>query len=384
MFKKKKGLLSLAGAAILSVGAISSNTGQTAQAATSEIQLTKNSFVYTKQGVRKSKKTLRKGQSVTVYGITNIKGKKYYRLSKGRYIKAANADKTHSSHTSDAYQVTVTKTAAVFNAKGKFVGETLRVGTNVLSYGTIKIKGYQYYKLGSNRYILTSMATKNSVDNNNGQNENGSTDNPTSNNKQPQLPGKSDKPTQQEIDKLLANSNDELGYVVYFSDDQLAQVQQHLWEKIQKYRIENGYPAFKSDSELDSFIKKVSSTSDNMFSYADDINSADIGKYLPNLTSKGMNAVRAVDNYRYYGNYLGAPAVFNIKDRNPEHVATEIFNSLKSDDYYNRTILGKNDQLSFGSLGLNYYWDGRSSCVGLVFAEVTGSSSDWANYYNQK
>ncbi|MCT6821461.1 MAG: hypothetical protein M3Z91_00725, partial [Lactobacillus apis] len=77
-----------------------------------------------------------------------------------------------------------------------------------------------------------------------------------------------DKPTPEEVRSLLANSNDKLGYAVYFSDSQLAQVKNHLWEKIQAYRVEKGYPAYKSNLELDSFIKKVSSTTDNMFIYA--------------------------------------------------------------------------------------------------------------------
>lgn len=105
-------------------------------------------------------------------------------------------------------------------------------------------------------------------------------------------------------------------------------------------------------------------------------------KAAPLYDANGMNAVQAVDNYKYYGNYLGAPAVFNIKDRNPEHVAIEIFNSLKNDPYYESKILGLFDKKAFGALGLNYNWSGTSSTVGLVFIEVAGTSSDWANYYN--
>ncbi|MDF7639110.1 SLAP domain-containing protein [Lactobacillus sp. ESL0791] len=52
-----------------------------------KIKLKKNSKVFTKYGKSKGKKLLKKGHTYTVYG------KKYYRLSKSRYIKAVNAKK---------------------------------------------------------------------------------------------------------------------------------------------------------------------------------------------------------------------------------------------------------------------------------------------------
>ena len=323
---------------------------------------------------------MKKGQVFTTHGTVKIKGKKYYCLSKSRYIKSANAFAiSDQGKANTGFQITLTKPAMIFNSKCVSTGKLISAGTQKVAYGTIKIKGHLFYKLGNNQYILASTVKSSDTTSNTGKDKNsdssGSIDTGQSERR--------DKPTPEEVRSLLANSNDKQGYAVYFSDSQLAQVKNYLWEKIQAYRVEKGYPAYKSNVELDTFIKKVSSTADNMFFYADDINSADIKKYLPTLTSKGVNAIRSVDNYKYYGNYLGAPAVFNIKDRNPEHVATEIFESLKNDNYYDETILGKDDKLSYGSLGLNYYWDGNSSCVGLVFIEVTGSSQEWKDFYNQ-
>lgn len=382
--KRKKYIAILLGIALLGISLNSKQSPafltQTATAATTMVQLKHNAYVYTKRGVPKHGKSLKKGQVLTTRGTINIKGKKYYCLSKTRYIKSTNATATsNQGKANNGFQITLTKPAMIFNSKFVSTGKLISAGTQKVAYGTTKIKGYLFYKLGNNQYILASTAKSSGTATNTEKDKTSdSTDKIDTG-----LSEQSDKPTPKEVRSLLANSNDKQGYAVYFSDSQLAQVKNYLWEKIQAYRVEKGYPAYKSNLELDSFIKKVSSTTDNMFSYADDINSADIKKYLPTLTSKGMNAIRAVDNYKYYGNYLGAPAVFNIKDRNPEHVAAEIFESLKSDDYYDRTILGKDDKLSYGSLGLNYYWDGNSSCVGLVFIEVTGSSQEWKDFYNQ-
>lgn len=310
--KRKKYIAILLGIALLGISLNSKQSPasltQTANAATTMVQLKHNAYVYTKRGVRKHGKSLKKGQVFTTRGTINIKGKKYYCLLKTRYIKSANATAT-SNHgkANNGFQITLTKPAMIFNSKFVSTGKLISAGTQKVAYGTAKIKGYLFYKLGNNQYILASTAKSSD-----------STDKIDTG-----LSERSDKPTPKEVRSLLANSNDKLGYAVYFSDSQLAQVKNHLWEKIQAYRVEKGYSAYKSNLELDSFIKKVTSKSANMIIYADDINGADLEKHLPSLASKGMNAIRAVDNYKYYGNYLGAPAIFNIKDRNPEHVAAK-------------------------------------------------------------
>ena len=49
-----------------------------------------NAYVYDKNGKRKKHKALKKNHSVTVHGKKNIHGKKYYKIGKNKYIKAAN------------------------------------------------------------------------------------------------------------------------------------------------------------------------------------------------------------------------------------------------------------------------------------------------------
>lgn len=381
----RKMLTSIAGVALLGIGSASLSSEsnpiafvQTVNAATTKVQLKSNAYVYTKRGVRKRVKSLKKGRVLKSYGLVTIKGKKYYNIGKGRYIKKANVLKTSGNTASSTFLIQLTKEAPVYDANGKATGTIFKKGLVEAVQGKTLINGSQYYVLKGNKYINASDAivlgetTPITPGNSNDKDKNQLED----------TGSRRDKPTQKEIDRLLANSNDKLGYAVYFSDSDLAQVRAALWEKIQNYRSANGYATYKSSPELDAFISKVSSTTDNMFIYADDINSGEVAQYLPTLASNGMSAVQAVDNYKYYGNYLGAPAVFNIKDRNPEHVATEIFNSLKNDPYYESKILGLFDERAYGALGLNYNWDGDRSTVGLVFIEVSGTSSSWRNYYN--
>ncbi|AWM73080.1 hypothetical protein DKL56_00420 [Lactobacillus apis] len=381
----RKVLTSIAGIVLLSIGSVSLSSEsssiasvQKLNAATTKVQLKSNAYVYTKRGVRKRVKSLKKGRILNAYSLVTIKGKKYYNIGKGRYIKKTNVQKTSSNTASSAFLIQLTKTSPIYDANGRSTRNTFKKGLVIAVKDKKLINGGQFYALKGNKYISASDAIVlgettpikpgNSNDKDNNQLED--------------TASRRDKPTQKEIDKLLADNSDKLGYAVYFSDSELAQIRTSLWQKIQNYRSSNGYAPYKSSSELDTFIAKVSSSTDNMFLYSEDINNGDVAQYLPTLASNGMSAVQAVDHYKYYGNYLGAPAVFNIKDRNPEHVATEIFNSLKNDPFYECKILGLFDERAYGALGLNYNWDGERSTVGLVFIEVAGTSSDWTNYYN--
>ena len=58
------------------------------------VRLRKASYRYTRKGKRVSKKLLKKGSYVKINGKTyRIKGKKYYRIAKNRYIRAVNVVK---------------------------------------------------------------------------------------------------------------------------------------------------------------------------------------------------------------------------------------------------------------------------------------------------
>ena len=73
----------------------SSTTNSTKPKAKSrKVKLRKASYQYTHKGKRASKKKLKKGSIVKINGKTyRIKGKKYYRIAKNRYIRAVNVVK---------------------------------------------------------------------------------------------------------------------------------------------------------------------------------------------------------------------------------------------------------------------------------------------------
>lgn len=78
---------------LLGLSIISSpKTTQAAEASTSpRIQLRHNAYVYSAKGKRKSKFSLKRGTYFQTLGQKSIRGKKYYKIGKGKYIKFNNA-----------------------------------------------------------------------------------------------------------------------------------------------------------------------------------------------------------------------------------------------------------------------------------------------------
>ncbi len=54
------------------------------------VQLRQNSYVYSSKGSRKSKVSLKRGKYLKTYGKKSIKGKVYYNIGNGRYVKKIN------------------------------------------------------------------------------------------------------------------------------------------------------------------------------------------------------------------------------------------------------------------------------------------------------
>ncbi|RMC38124.1 hypothetical protein F5ESL0236_07780 [Lactobacillus sp. ESL0236] len=399
---KKRVLISLASAALLSVGAVGighvqgADAPQTVQAAKKakafKVKLTKNAVVYSSRGKRKTKKTLKKGHVYPAYGKKTIRGKKYYKLSHGRYIKVNTAsfiveesnptpikpDNTNTSATSsttDDFKVTIINPARIYDSNGKKTAFTANKGTFRTVTGSKVINGAKYYKIGDNSYILASDTEKgidNSVPNHFGE---------------PEAP---DKPTDKEWQHILHRYATEPDYdqIIYFSDSELAQIKNYLWQDIQNYRVEQGLPAYKTNVELDSLISKICASSDKMWDYEQDLAGATkitLAPYLPTMNANGMDMTDTWIEDNYYGRRIVGeitPKEFNFKDRNPEHVATQIFNSCKADKYYNKMILGHNDKAAFAGLGLVSHWGGNYSYVGIAFIEVSGNSAKWLSFYN--
>ena len=159
----KKMMMSVAGAALISVGLNQSpnnafNSSVTEVSAAKKTKKVKtvgaNSAVYQKKGKKmvKTKKTIKVGKKVRVYAKKTVKGKTYYKIGKNQYIKAANVDgKTRKAG----------KKTVLYTRSGKVIkNRKVRKGQEIKVYGgVVTIKGKKYYstKYG---YIKVSALTK--------------------------------------------------------------------------------------------------------------------------------------------------------------------------------------------------------------------------------
>ena len=104
--------------ALLGAGtAVSANTSAVAEAASKySIKTVKKAYIYTSKG-KKTKKFYKKNTSLKAYGTKWIKGKKYYSLGKGRYIRTANAKKP-AKYSYSVQTRKITRTIKMYQPKG--------------------------------------------------------------------------------------------------------------------------------------------------------------------------------------------------------------------------------------------------------------------------
>ena len=108
-----------------------------------------NSAVYVRKGKKlvKSKKIIKAGQKVRIYGQKTVKGKLFYRIGKNKFVKAVNIQ-------GKIYQVT--KDTVLYTRNGKKV-KVIHKGQKIRIFGASKvIKGKKYYAT-SHGYIKRSV-----------------------------------------------------------------------------------------------------------------------------------------------------------------------------------------------------------------------------------
>ena len=156
----KKMIISVTGATLLSVGLSqvpNNEIGTTpieASAARNVKVIGANSAVYKQTGKKavKTKKIIRVGKKVRVYGQKSINGNLYYKIGKNEYIKASNVD---------AKKRQAAKNTVLYTRSGKVIKNSkVRKGQGVKVYGAVvTINGRKYYstKYG---YIKVSALVK--------------------------------------------------------------------------------------------------------------------------------------------------------------------------------------------------------------------------------
>lgn len=393
---KKRLLVSLSAAAVLSVSSVAlvnnnvENTPTVVQAATYKKKLTKNAYIYNAKGKRVGKKVLKKGKLVKILGRKTIKGKKYYKIGKNKYVRTANfVVKFASTNTSSTSSYNTGSSSTTNNGftksstKGEFpTSNSVHAKTSTSSTTS---------KTGSSSSTASSKSS--------GVNTNDSeyVGDPNKSN----IVG--------DNSSLLSTrwrstfygpmtakedaNRKKYGYKhVYFSDNELQRLEKRLWQDIQKYRESKGYTAFKTNAELTNLAQQAQvpgTAAYNRFSFKISQNTNDIKTFLPNLAAKGLNqAIGYVDPTAYGENHkallMGGDITHN--GRTPEQAADAIFKVLKeSDDFQSKMIYGWKEYKAYGALSVHYYYDKQAidgSAVGISFFTVDGTSPEWISAWN--
>lgn len=410
MFMKKNVLVSLSVATLLSVGAVGvnevngvANNTNVVQAAVKNGKLTHNAYIYKSNGNRYGKKVLKKGKTVKILGTKKIYGKKYYRIGKNQYVKVANFAKKVSKANAVGGQYYLTHNAYVYNAEGKRIkgADTLKKNHIFTVVGTKTINGESYLSLGNGQYVKAANAQSTSAQGTNNiaagttagttnnssvvtsgktTNSSTSTTNKSSVKSNKHNGSKSDTSSKSEAEKAKAK-----GYI-YFNDDQVAQIQNYLWQRINSYRQSKGYPAYKTNPELTSFVNRVMQEGTpeyNIVGYGNGTiqNTDTLGQFLPKLKALGMDSARSMTDLDAfaYGNLK--QWFLDLKAKDPKKVADEIFNvyTKQEDGMDLRTLEGHKDKYAYAALKVKYNGEGDyiDHCLELNFTVVGSYSPEW-------
>jgi predicted DNA-binding ArsR family transcriptional regulator len=158
----KKMMISVAGAALLSIGFAGVSGQENAMSATTvSAKAAKNkvvgvnSAIYKKAGKKavKTSAIVRAGSRVTTYGKKTIKGVTYYEIGKGQYIKAANVDGKSRK---------LAKSTYLYTRSGKTIkGSKMVKGKKVRTFGkAITIHGKKFYATKRGYIPAKALAVK--------------------------------------------------------------------------------------------------------------------------------------------------------------------------------------------------------------------------------
>ena len=142
--------------ALLGAGtAVGANTAAVAEAASKySIKTVKKAYIYTSKG-KKTKKFYKKNTSLKTYGTKWVKGKKYYILGKGRYIRTVNAKKP-AKYSYSVQTKKISRTIKMYTPKGvkkivqkAYIKRTVKTNkkTHKKTYGKWSTSRWAKYKV---------------------------------------------------------------------------------------------------------------------------------------------------------------------------------------------------------------------------------------------
>ena len=381
----KRLLVSLRAAAILSVGTATlvnnvENDTAVGQAAVHKKKLTKNAYVYNARGKRVGKKVLKKGKTVKILGTKKIHGKKYYRIGKNQYVRTANFVVKRST--------TSIKASSSSNVTGTV---TTNSSMSNKEFTTTSSKGHSAFPTSKSTgsKASTSVSSKSNSSSSTSSNKSNDDTNVSgvryNTKKSSTLYG----PMSAEQEKA-ARKWHKLRGELYYTDDQIQQIEDRLWQNIQNYRVSKGYSAFKTNSELTNLAQKAQVPGTPEFKRFDtkySQNTNDIKAFVPGLAALGMDMGKAeVDSnfyavWSYWNTYMKA----EIGKDTPTEAADAIFDVLKRDDSrFSKMIYGWKQNHAYAALSVHFYYDGADkNSVGISFFTADGTSPEWINAWNK-
>lgn len=380
----KRLLVSLSAAAILSVGTATlvnnvENDTAVVQAAVHKKKLTKNAYVYNARGKRVGKKVLKKGKTVKILGTKKIHGKKYYRIGKNQYVRTANFVVKRSTTSIKASSSSNVAGTVTTNSNGEFT--------------TTSSKGHSAFPTSKSTGSKTSTSSSSKSNSSSSTSSNKSDDNTNVSGVRYNT-----KKSSWDIAPILSAEDERfarkyMNKSVYFTDEEVQQIEDRLWQDIQNYRVSKGYPAFKTNLELTNLAQQAQVPGTREFQrFTDKIsqNTNEIKAYVPSLAALGMDqAIGYVDSTIYGLNAKGFTigGDFTHKGWKPAQVADKLFEMMKnSDGFESRLLYGWKERNAYASLSMHYYvshlgYSGNS--VGISFFTVDGTSPEWINAWNK-
>lgn len=334
-----------------------------------------------------------------ILGTKKIYGKKYYRIGKNQYVKVANFAKKTSKANAVGGQYYLTHNAYVYNAEGKRIkgADTLKKSHIFTVVGTKTINGENYLFLGNGQYVKAANAQSTSAEGANNQVNNNATDtavgNTTDNSATAEKKTNNSKNSTANDNKHNSSNSQskkqewikEKGYI-YFTDDQVSQIQNYLWQKINAYRQSKGYPAYKTNPELNNFVNRIMQKGTPEYNALGDgigtfQNTDTLAKFLPKLKALGMDSARSLNDLDAFRYNNVKQHFINLKERDPKKVADEIFNAYtrEEDNIDLRTLEGHKDKYAYAALKVRFNNEGDYIDHGLElnFTVVGSYSPEW-------
>lgn len=118
------------------------------------LKLVRNAYIYDKKGKRnKAAGVLKKDGKIESLGTKTIKGKTYYNIGGGRFVKAGNVEKTDEEPKVENTYIKLVKNSIVYDENGEAYSPEILFtkGADYQAYAAKQINGKWFYQVGNDQ-----------------------------------------------------------------------------------------------------------------------------------------------------------------------------------------------------------------------------------------